>query len=447
MIRIKKGLELPIAGAPEQRIEDARPARSAAVLGEDYPGMKPTMLVREGDRVKRGQALFSDKKNEGVVFTAPVAGTVAAVNRGAKRALLSVTIDIDGDEAEDFGALGADGIGGLERDALKDKLARSGLWPALRTRPFSKVPTLGSTPHSVFVTAMDTSPLAADPGVIINEQATEFAAGLDAIAKLTDGKVFVCQAAGQFLPKGSDARITVEEFQGPHPAGLPGTHIHFLDPVGPEKTVWFIGYQDVIAVGHLLLTGELMASRVVALGGPGVESPRLLRTVLGANLDELTAGQLTGADNRVISGSVLSGRWARNPVQYLGRYHTQVSVLPEDNERRLLGWATPGGNKHSVFPIYISRLFGGKSVDFSTSTNGSTRGMVPIGTYEAVTPMDLLPTQLLRAVLVGDLDTAINLGALELDEDDVSLFTYACPPKYEYGPVLRSVLDTIQKEG
>jgi Na+-transporting NADH:ubiquinone oxidoreductase subunit A len=447
MIKTKRGLDLPIAGQPEQVIEDARPVRSAALLGQDYPGMKPKMLVREGDSVRRGQPLFSDKKNEGVVFTAPVAGRVASINRGAKRALLSVVIDIEGDAAEDFGAIGADGLESLDRDAVVTKLRDSGLWTALRTRPFSKVPALDSAPKSIFVTAMDTSPLAADPAVIIAEYATEFAAGLDLVAKLTEGKVFVCQAPGQYLPQASASGVSVEEFSGPHPAGLPGTHIHFLDPVGPEKTVWFIGYQDVVAIGHLFLTGELPTTRIVALAGAGVEKPRLLRTVPGANLDELTAGELDGGDNRVISGSVLSGFWARSPVQYLGRYHTQVSVLPEDNKRTFLGWLTPGLNKHSVFPTYLSKLTGEKDVRFTTTTNGSTRGMVPIATYERVTPLDLLPTQLLRALLVGDLDTAISLGCLELDEDDVSVFTYACPGKYEYGPVLRGVLDTIEKEG
>jgi Na+-transporting NADH:ubiquinone oxidoreductase subunit A len=294
---------------------------------------------------------------------------------------------------------------------------------------------------------MDTNPLAADPAVIIAEYATEFAVGLDLLAKLTEGKVFVCQASGQFLPKGTDPGITVEEFAGPHPAGLPGTHIHFLDPVSSSKTVWYIGYQDVIAVGHLFLTGELQPTRIVALAGPGVSKPRLLRTLAGANLEELTAGELDGATNRVISGSVLSGRWARGPVCYLGRYHNQVSVIPEDRERHFIGYLTPGINKHSVFPIYLSRWLGKKPLRFTTTTNGSTRGMVPIGTYEAVTPLDLMPTQLLRALLVGDLDTALNLGCLELDEDDVAVFTYACPGKYEFGPVLRSVLDTIEKEG
>jgi Na+-transporting NADH:ubiquinone oxidoreductase subunit A len=447
MIKTKKGLDLPIAGAPEQVIEDARPVRSAALLGQDYAGMKPTMLVREGDSVKRGQPLFSDKKNEGIVFTAPVSGTVTAVNRGAKRVLLSVVIDIENDESVNFGAVGADGIAGLDREQVVGKLRDSGLWSALRTRPFSKIPRLDSAPRSIFVTAMDTNPLGANPSPIIAESATEFAAGLDLLAKLTEGKVFVCQAPGEFLPQASAGNVTVEEFSGPHPVGLPGTHIHFLDPVSQNKTVWFIGYQDVIAFGHLFMTGELPSSRVVALGGAGVEKPRLLRTIPGANLDELTAGELDGSDNRVISGSVLSGSWARNPIQYLGRYHNQVSVLPEDNKRVFLGWMTPGAKKHSVFPIYLSKITGEKQINFTTTTNGSSRGMVPIGTYEKVTPMDILPTQLLRALLVGDLDTAIALGALELDEDDVSIFTYACPGKYEYGPILRGVLDTIEKEG
>ena len=447
MIKIKKGLDLPISGEPEQVIEDARAVRSVAVLGEDFPGMRPTMLVKEGDVVKKGQALFSDKRNEGVLFTAPAAGRIASVNRGAKRALLSVVIDLEGDAAETFEAVGASGIAGLSAEQVRRDLVRSGLWTSLRTRPFSKIPALDSTPHSIFVTAIDTNPLAADPAVIIEANATEFAAGLDVIANLTEGSVYVCQQAGKFLPAGTDPRLSVEEFSGIHPAGLPGTHIHFLDPVGVNKTVWFLNYQDLIAIGDLFLTGSLNSTRVVALAGPGVVRPRLLRTVMGANLDELTAGELNGADNRVISGSVLSGRSARSPVAFLGRYHLQVSVLPEDHERRLFGYLSPGTNRYSVFPIYLSKLFGEKGIFFSTSSNGSPRGMVPIGTYEKVMPLDILATQLLRSLLVGDLDMAIALGCLELDEDDIALCTFASPGKYEYGPILRSVLDTIEKEG
>jgi len=447
MIKIRKGLDLPISGQPEQVIEDARTVRSVALLGEDYPGMKPTMLVKEGDTVKKGQPLFTDKKNEGVQYTAPASGRVIGINRGAKRALLSLVIDVEGDETEVFDVPGEAGMSGLDAAQITDLLVQCGLWTALRTRPFSKVPAIGTRPHSIFVTAMDTNPLAADPSVIINERADQFGAGLDVLARLTDGPVHVCQEAGRTIPGGTNDRLTTQEFSGVHPAGLPGTHIHFIDPVSSSKTVWFVNYQDVIAIGQLFLTGSLDSSRVVALGGPGVEKPRLLRTVLGANLEELTAGELDGGDNRIVSGSVLSGRTAESPVEFLGRYHLQVSILPEDRERRLIGYLTPGADRHSVFPIYLSKWLGESGIRFTTTTNGSQRGMVPIGTYETVMPLDILPTQLLRSLLVGDLDAAINLGCLELDEDDIALCTYACPAKYEYGPVLRSVLETIEKEG
>jgi len=452
MIKISKGLDLPIAGKPEQQIDAApRHTRSVAVLGDDYPGMKPTMLVAEGDMVQAGTPLFSDKKNDGVIFTAPAAGRVAAINRGPKRVLLSVVIDVT-DGAGDDGAPawerhGSDALASLERGKVVEQLVDSGLWTALRTRPYSKVPAVDAEPHSLFVTAMDSNPLAAEPSLIINEYATEFAAGLDVLSRLTAGPVYVCQEAGRFLPAGNAANLSVQEFTGVHPAGLPGTHIHFLDPVGPNKSVWFIGYQDVIAIGHLFLNGALWTDRVVALGGPGCRAPRLLRTRLGANLEELTAGELAEGEQRIISGSVFAGRKAEGPEAFLGRYHLQVSVLPEDSERRLFGWLTPGTDKHSVLPVYLSRWLGKKTVSFTTTTNGSPRGMVPIGIYENVMPLDILATQLLRSLLVGDLETAINLGALELDEEDVALCTYACPGKYEYGPVLRDLLTQIEKEG
>lgn len=447
MIRTKKGLDLPIAGTPERVIEPGSTVSTVAVLGEDFPGMKPTMHVKEGDRVKRGEPLFSDKKNDGVHYTAPAAGVVKGIHRGAKRALLSVVIELDGDDSETFERYSAADLAGLERSVVVENLAASGLWTALRTRPYSKVPALDGEPHSIFVTAMDTNPLAGDPALVIGEYAEQFQAGLEVLARLTTGKVFVCQAGDADLPKGNDARISPETFAGPHPAGLPGTHIHFLDPVGPHKTVWFIGYQDVIAVGYLFLDGVLWNERIVALGGPGVTRPRLLRTHLGANLSELTSGELGDGEHRVISGSVFTGHTAEHPVDYLGRYHVQVSVLPEDRERRLFGYLTPGPDRHSVFPIYLSKWLGKRPLRFTTTSNGSPRGMVPVGVYERVMPLDVLPTQLLRSLLVKDVDTAIGLGCLELDEDDIAVCTYVCPAKYEYGPVLRDVLTLIEKEG
>ncbi|MDR8013632.1 Na(+)-translocating NADH-quinone reductase subunit A [Ectopseudomonas guguanensis] len=445
MIKLKHGLDLPITGAPAQRIEAARPVRSVAVIGFDYHGMKPTMEVQVGDRVKLGQLLFTDKKTPGVRYTAPAAGVISAIHRGEKRILQSVVIDIEGDEQETFAQYAADQLEALSDQQVRENLQQSGLWTALRTRPFSKVPALDAVPSSIFVTAIDTHPLAADPAVIIGEHAADFENGLKVLGNLA--KVFLCKADGANLPGEKLAKVHSEAFAGPHPAGLPGTHIHFLDPVSTSKSVWQIGYQDVIAVGKLFTTGQLFVERVVALGGPVVEQPRLLRTRLGASLEELTAGELKPGFNRVVSGSVFGGRTAQGAFAFLGRYHNQVSCLSEGNEREMMHYLRAGVNKHSVLNIFVSKLAGAKLFNFTTTTNGSPRAMVPVGNYEAVMPLDILPTQLLRYLIVGDTEMAQKLGCLELDEEDLALCTYVCAGKYEYGPILRDNLTRIEKEG
>ncbi len=447
MLKIKKGLDLPITGKPSSEIDGSKTIRSVAILGEDYPGMKPTMAVVPGDRVKKGQVLFSDKKIEGVVFTSPISGIVTEINRGAKRAFISLVVETTGDEAVTFSSYDASELSRLERSSVVEQLLSSGAWTALRTRPFSRIPSPQSAPHSIFVTAIDTNPLAADPKPIIVSKEAEFSAGLSVLARLTDGSVHLCQDGSSPLEASNHDRITSHAFEGPHPAGLPGTHIHFIDPVSPNKTVWFIGYQDVIAIGHLFLRGEILSERIIALGGPGVSVPRLFKTCVGANLEELTAGELEAGEQRVISGSVLSGHTAQGQRAFLGRYHNQVSVIAEARERKLLGWLAPGSAVHSVFPAFLSKWIGEKSVSFTTTTNGSERGMVPIGTYDDVIPMDILATPLMKSILVGDVEKAIELGCLELDEEDIALCTYTCPGKYEFGPVLREMLTQIEKEG
>ncbi len=444
MIRIKRGLDLPIAGAPQQQISEGRPVRTVAVLGSDYVGMKPTMAVREGDRVKLGQLLFSHKKTPGVRYTAPAAGVVKAINRGERRTLLSVVIEIDGDDAESFNAYTSEQLAELTPAAIREQLLLSGLWTALRTRPYSKVPAPEAEAAAIFVTAIDTHPLAGDPAVVIQGEPEAFAKGLALLGKLTAGKVYLCQAPDQDLPA---ADATVAEFAGPHPAGLVGTHIHFLDPVSAHKSVWNIGYQDVIAIGKLFTNGTLSTERVVALGGPQVNQPRLLRTRLGASLTDLTDGELADGDNRLISGSVFSGHKAKGAAAYLGRYHNQVSVLLEGREREFLGWLSPGSNRFSLMNIYLSKLNPSKLFNFSCTTNGSARAMVAVGNYERVMPLDILPVQLLRALVVGDTEQAQKLGALELDEEDLALCTFACAGKYEYGPILRENLTRIEQEG
>lgn len=447
MISIRRGLDLPIGGVPDQRIEDGPEIRTVAVLGPDYHGMKPTMAVEPGDPVRKGQLLFSDKKNPGVGFTSPACGSVSAVNRGAKRVLLSVVIEVDGDESVEFPSWSAVDLASLERKQVVENLVNSGLWTSLRTRPFSRTPEPDSVPSALFVNAMDTNPLAADPALVLADREQDYLAGIDVLSRLTDGPVYVVRAAGSSVPVSSNSGVHNEEFSGIHPAGLVGTHIHFLHPVSDKKQVWTVNYQDVAAIGSLFLSGRLDARRVIALGGPSVDRPRLLRTVLGASTDELTAGELSLGSNRVVSGSVLSGRIASGPLAYLGRYHLQVSALPEGRERRFLGWLSPGLNRHSVNAIYVSHLLGRRPLEMNCSTNGSPRALVPIGSYEKVMPLDILATPLLKALLVGDLDMAVKLGALELDEEDLALCTYVCSGKYEYGPILRDNLTRIFTEG
>jgi len=411
--------------------------------------MKPTMEIKVGDRVRQGQLLFTDKKTPGVRYTSPGTGVIAAINRGEKRMLLSVVIDLEGDEEVQFRQFSDQELRTVAAAEIVDALVESGAWTAFRTRPYSKVPEPGSRPRSLFINAMDTNPLAVDPAVVIADAGEDFSRGVRALARLPENKLFLCKHSSLLPGIDSDSypdNVVIEEFAGPHPAGLSGTHIHFLDPAGPSRKSWSINYQDVIAIGRQLKSGLLSVERIVSLAGPQVDEPRLVRTRLGANLQELTVAELLPGENRIISGSVLSGRNARGAEAFLGRYHLQVSVLKEGRQREFLGYLSAGVNRHSVMGIYLSGLFRDKRFDYSTTTFGSERAMVPVGNYEKIMPLDILPTQLLRALIVGDIETAQNLGALELDEEDLALCSYVCAGKYDYGPILRANLSTIEKE-
>ena len=455
LIEINKGLDIPIAGKPSPDVEAGNAVRTVAVLGSDYPGLRPRMRVRVGDRVGLGQPLFVDKHDPAVPFTAPGSGIVTAVNRGARRVLQSVVIELD--EAVSGEPTHADlagrNPGALSLDALRSALLTSGLWTAFRTRPYNRVPHSDSKPRSIFVTAIDTRPLAADPAAIVAADREAFENGLRIMARLTDGPVFLCTAPDWDGPHGDNQgdgeRIRHVEFAGPHPAGLPGTHIHHLDPVGPGRTVWHIGYPDIIAIGALFGEGRIRVERTVALGGEGFMRPRLVTTRLGASLDELAAGTLQTGDKppRLVSGSVLDGRNAAGPEAYLGRYHTQVSAIPEDGRRRWFGWLDPTG-RHYRFGGLFSRRTGHKTLQtFSTARRGRKTAMVPVEAFEQVVPMDILPVPLLRALLIGDTEQAQALGCLELDGEDLALCAFVCPGKIDYATALRMNLDRIEREG
>ncbi len=443
--KLKKGLELPVQGAPEQTIHPGPEFSTVAVLGGDYLGLKPKMLVQEGDEVRRGTPLFCHKDAPDAMMVVPMTGKVVAINRGARRVLQSVVVQVSdaNDDGVDFSGVG----GADDAKGVTAKLCAAGLWTAFRTRPYSKMPAPGTSPNAIFVTAMDSEPLAAEASLIIADAGDAFTAGLSAISKLTEGKTYLCHKEGDSIPGADVPGIEAAAFSGPHPAGLAGTHIHFLEPLAGDKQVWTIGYQDVIAIGRLMQTGHLDPNIVVALTGPGAHHPRLIRTVMGASTDDLTRDEISvdGAA-RVISGSVLSGRHAEGPHAYLGRFARQITIIREDPDQIPMGWIRPMPSKYAVQPV-LGSAFTKKLYALTSNLNGGRRAMVPTGVFEELMPQDYLPTQLLRALLVMDTDTAQALGALELDEEDLGLVGFACPAKYEYGLALRDCLTKIEKEG
>jgi Na+-transporting NADH:ubiquinone oxidoreductase subunit A len=468
----KKGLDLPVAGEPESTIDDGVSPRRVALFGEDYPGLRPTMHVGEGDVVRRGQLLFEDKKNPGVRYTSPGSGRVTGIHRGDRRAFVSLVVELDAEDRSGragtsdqarFDSFTGKHPNELGRDDVRALLVESGEWTALRVRPFGTNPRVDDVPHSIFVTAMDTNPLAPSVEQALEGKLGDFERGLLAIAKLTDGPVYVCTSAATdeaAIPVPDRSPFRREQFAGPHPSGTPGYHIHVLDPVDRNKQVWHVEAEDVAAIGRLFDSGELALDRVISFAGPAVQRPRLARFRRGGSTQELLDGGLAtegasagagagaGAEYRVLSGSVLFGRTASGDVDgYLGRYHRQVSVLREGREREFLGWLSLGANKFSVQPAFVSRLVPGRKFSFTTAMQGSPRAIVPIGSYEKVFPMDLHPTFLLRALVMTDIERAEYLGCLELVEEDLALCSFVCPGKEDYGVHLRRVLTTIQKEG
>jgi Na+-transporting NADH:ubiquinone oxidoreductase subunit A len=461
---LKRGLDIPLSGVPSPTVDASPVVRRVAHIGYDCVGIKrlPSIEIEVGDRVRLGQPISRRKAYREVAATAPGSGVVEAIHRGPRRVLETIVIRLDephdpgngsGPQAdpeadqETFNSYDADELDGLSRAQVTENLLAAGAWLGFRTRPFSMVPPPETNPAALFVTAIDTHPLAPDPSQIIAAAGDAFADGLRVIAKLSDGPCFCVQAPGADLPVPATSGFQSVEFAGPHPAGLPGTHIHFLYPASLERTVWHIGYQDVIAIGRLFRTGRIDPTRTIALAGPMVANPRLIQTRLGASTNDLIAGELSGRhEARVISGSVLSGRHAVGTSAFVGRFHNQVTVLAEDRAREWMGWLKPGKGRYSALNVFLTGRRRGERLALGTSQHGSPRAMVPIGAYERVMPLDLLPTQLLRALLVDDIETAEALGALELDEEDLALCSFVDCGKHDFAPALRRNLEKIWHE-
>lgn len=412
-IVIRRGRNIAVPGKPTDFVQDARIVGAVGLVGGDYPNLRPVFRAEVGSEVASGQALFVDSRQPEIRFCAPVSGRVTHVVRGQNRSLDHIVIAPEGEQAETFAVPRP-----TDAESVRRLLLESGQWPAFRTRPFERIPDPSEKPAAIFVTAMDTEPLAADPAGILREETGSFRSGVDAVRSLTDGPVFVCHAPGA-LVSGDSAQVKHVEFAGPHPAGLPGTHMHFLMPVGRARRVWHIGYQDVIAIGRLFETGRVWSERIISLAGPGVREPGLIRTYLGADLSGLVAERCAGGAVRVISGSPLSGARAR----FLGRYHTQACVFPLDwhwKERSALARVMEALGGHNAGAI------------------------IPIGAHESVMPLNILVVPLLRALSAGDYETAERLGCLELAESDMALLSHVCPSRTDYAQLLRHALDELE---
>jgi len=449
-IRIRKGFDVPIAGEPEQVVYPGAPVRHVALCGVDYLGLRPRLLVEVGDSVGLGQPLWQDKRDPQVCYPSPGRGVVTAINRGARRVLESVVVSLQGSGAADvaFEALTPRQIEKLDRDQVAERMLRSGLWTSLRTRPFSRVPPSDSKPRAIFVTAIDTRPLAPDPTVIVARDVEHFALGLALLTHLTEGPVWLCTAPNWEITLPGIERVRRVVFSGPHPAGLPGTHMHYLAPVDANHVNWHINFQDVTALGRLFRRGNIQTERIVSLCGTCTREPRLVTTRLGASLEEvLRDGTCVTEVCRVISGSVLGGRAATGTLAYLGRYHDQVSVLREGGRSFVFGWTGLFPRRFTTAPTFARQSGHRRRHGFSTTQNGRYTGMLPMRVFDRVMPLDILPSPLLRALLVKDTDRAQALGCLELDEEDLALCSFVCPAKNDYGVALRINLEQIEKEG
>jgi Na+-transporting NADH:ubiquinone oxidoreductase subunit A len=443
--KLRKGLDLPITGAPRPDVDRSQSIKRVGIVGADYINLKPSIVVSEGDVVASGTAIMFDKNVPEAQIVSPIAGKVAQINRGARRKLISIVIETDeaASDAIDFSNVGD----ATTREGLVERLCAAGLWTSFRTRPYSKVPEANAIPAAIYVTALDTEPLAGDPAVAIAEDAPAFEAGLKAVAQLSGGPTYLCQTNSDPLPGHDIDGVDAVAFSGPHPAGLAGTHMHFLTPPLADKYVWTVGYQDVIVIGRLMLTGKYDASCIISLSGPACTDPRLVKTVAGASMDDLTQSDVPDdLPVRIISGSVLSGRSGEGETAYLGRYARQITIIEEDKKQIPMGWIRPMASKYAVQPVLGSAL-SKRAFPLTSNLNGGRRAMVPLGTFEQLMPQDFLPTQLLRSLLVMDTDQAQLLGALELDEEDLGLVGFSCPAKYEYGMALRDCLTKIEKEG
>lgn len=448
VIRIKRGLNIPLRGDAEKILQTPSRAPEYAVKPTDFHGLFPKMMVEEGERVKAGTPLFYDKYNEDVVFTSPVSGTYTRLVRGAKRRILEVRIEPDAED--DYIDFGAGDPASLSRREIIDKLLKSGLWPAIRQRPYSIIASRDDKPRDIFISAFNSGPLAPDLDFVINGSEGDFQKGLDVLKQLTDGDVHLgVEAASATSEAFTRAKgVKVHRFKGPHPAGNVGIQIHHIKPLNKGEIIWYLDVQHVVMIGRLFETGTYDSRKVVALTGSEVLNPRYYRVHSGVRIDSIAGDnvlQEEGVTPRYISGNVLTGDKITEKG-FVGFYDNQVTVIPEGDKPELMGWLIPNVQRFSVSRTWPSFLMPWKKYRLDTNIRSGERPFVITGLYEKYLPMDILPMQLLKAIMINDIDMMENLGIYEVAPEDFALCEFVCPSKIEIQSVIRDGLDNIQKE-
>jgi Na+-transporting NADH:ubiquinone oxidoreductase subunit A len=444
-IRLRKGLDIPIKGTAEKVIAGEADPGMFGVKPVDFPGLIPKLDVKSGDRVKAGTPLFHNKLHPEIIFTSPVSGKVISIERGERRKILEVVIEKDGNDYVDFGKADPSM---LTAEKIKERLLVSGLWPAVRQRPYHIIANPGDIPKAIFISGFDTAPLSPDLNFIMdNTQDSLFQAGIAAISKLTDGKInLVLDAKTTPSKTFTDCTgVEITYISGPHPAGNVGVHIHHIDPISKGEIVWFINVQDIAAIGRLFLEGIYKPQRIVALTGSEVVNPQYYIIPSGGSVSSITVDNIKEGNLRFISGNVLTGTRIA-PDGYLGYYDSQVTVIPEGNYFEFFGWASPGAGKFSFSRTFLSSLIPRKNYRLDTNMHGGERAFVLTGQYEKVVPMDIYPMQLFKAILTGDVDLMENLGIYEVAEEDFALCEFICPSKIEIQTIVRNGLDLMIKE-
>jgi Na+-transporting NADH:ubiquinone oxidoreductase subunit A len=445
-IRIKKGLDIKLKGAAEKAKENAIVSNFYTIRPEDFHGVIPKLIAKEGFKLKAGEPVFYDKSNEAVKFVSPVSGEIIEISRGEKRKILAIKIQADKEQTyQDTGALNVESA---SSEDIKGKLLASGCWSFIKQRPYDVIANPDKAPKAIFISGYASAPLSADLDFTLQDKTAELQVAVTALGKLTAGKVHVSVEKASHSPLSGLSGITLHTISGPHPSGNVGTQINKIDPVNKGEVVWTVNAQDLVIIGELLLTGKFNAERIVALVGSSVEKPRYFVTKIGSEVATMIYdyGISKDANVRIISGNVLSGKQIQ-PDGYLDYYSNVISIIPEGDDYEFFGWTAPVFNKVSTSrALTFSWLTPNKKFDLNTNTNGEHRAFVVTGMYEEVFPLDIFPMQILKACLYNDLDEMEALGMYEVAPEDFALTEFVCVSKQPHQDIIRKGLDVMIKE-